>query len=50
MVDVFELVMTGEGLTVNKMVEGAPTQLPAFDVGVTIYSTVPAVAFGLVKA
>lgn len=48
-VDVFRFVTTEEGLTVTNIVDDAPTQLPVVDVGVTIYSTVPAVAFGLVK-
>jgi hypothetical protein len=37
------LVTTGVGLTVTVIVNGAPGQPPATDVGVTIYSTVPAV-------
>jgi hypothetical protein len=37
-------VTAGVGLTVTVMVYGAPTQLPVTDVGVTIYSTLPAVA------
>jgi hypothetical protein len=36
-------VTAGVGLTVTVMVNGAPVQLPVTDVGVTIYSTVPAV-------
>jgi hypothetical protein len=31
------LVTTGVGLTVTVIVNGAPTQLPVVDVGVTIY-------------
>jgi len=33
---VFEVVITGAGLTVNVMVKGAPTHAPIEDVGVTI--------------
>jgi hypothetical protein len=36
-------VTTGEGFTVTVIVYGLPMQLPVVDVGVTIYSTVPAV-------
>ena len=44
-------VITGVGLTVTVIVYGAAAgQLPPVDVGVTIYSTVPAVALlGLVS-
>jgi hypothetical protein len=38
------LVTAGVGLTVTVIVYGAPTQLPVTDVGVIMYSTVPAVA------
>lgn len=44
------LLTAGVGLTVTVMVKGAPGQPPAVDVGVTIYSTVPAVVLlGLVS-
>jgi predicted transcriptional regulator len=44
------LVTAGVGFTVTVMVNGAPTQLPVTEVGVTIYCTEPAVALlGLVK-
>jgi hypothetical protein len=39
-----ELVTTGLGLTVTVIVNGEPPQLPEPEVGVTIYSTLPAVA------
>jgi galactitol-specific phosphotransferase system IIC component len=43
-------VTSGLGLTVTVIVNGAPVQLPVVDVGVTIYSTDPAVALpGLVN-
>jgi hypothetical protein len=38
------LVTAGLGLTVIVIVNGAPAQLPVLEVGVTIYSTLPAVA------
>src|SRR5687768_6276027 len=38
------VVTTGVGFTVIVTVYGDPEQLPVVDVGVTIYSTVPAVA------
>lgn len=45
-----ELVTIGVGLTVTIIVNGAPEQEPAMEVGVTIYCTVPAVALpGLVS-
>jgi hypothetical protein len=37
------LVTAGVGFTVTVMVNGAPTQLPVVEVGVTMYCTVPAV-------
>ena len=44
------VVRTGFGFTVTVMVRGEPEQEPAADVGITMYSTVPAeVASGLVK-
>jgi hypothetical protein len=44
------LVTTGLGFTVTVIVNGAPTQPPVVDVGVTIYCTDPAVALlGLVS-
>jgi hypothetical protein len=44
------LVTAGRGFTVNVAVNGAPTQPPVMEVGVIIYSTVPAVALpGLVS-
>jgi hypothetical protein len=39
---VFAVVTTGVGFTVIVMVNGAPTQPPVVDVGVTIYCTDPA--------
>jgi hypothetical protein len=43
-------VMTGLGFTVTVIVYGAPAQVPVVEVGVTIYSTVPAVLLpGLVS-
>jgi len=38
------LVTTGIGLTVTTMLYGLPAHEPVVDVGVTIYSTVPATA------
>jgi len=38
-----EVVICGVGLTVTVITKGAPTQLPVTDVGVTMYSTFPAV-------
>jgi hypothetical protein len=47
---VAELVTAGVGFTVTVIVNGAPAQLPVTEVGVTIYSTVPAVVLlGLVS-
>jgi hypothetical protein len=44
------LVTTGVGFTVTTILYGAPAQFPVTDVGVTIYSTVPAFALlGLVS-
>jgi hypothetical protein len=44
------LVTTGVGFTVMVIVNGDPAQLPVVDVGVTMYSTLPAVALpGLVS-
>jgi hypothetical protein len=44
------LLTAGLGLTVTVIVNGAPAQAPVVDVGVTIYSTLPAVALlGLVS-
>ncbi len=40
-VAVFAVVTEGFGLTVTVIVYGAPSQLPAVAVGVTMYSTVP---------
>ena len=37
------LVTAGVGFTVTVIVNGAPTHEPVMEVGVTIYSTVPAV-------
>jgi hypothetical protein len=43
------LVTDGFGLTVTVIVKAAPVHVPVVEVGVTIYSTVPAVALlGLV--
>src|SRR5665213_360818 len=41
----FTGVTTGEGFTVTVMVYGSPAQPPVVEVGVTIYSTVPASVF-----
>jgi hypothetical protein len=38
------LVTDGFGLTVTVIVKAAPVHVPVVEVGVTIYSTVPAVA------
>jgi hypothetical protein len=44
------VVTVGDGFTVTVIVYGAPVQLPVVDVGVTTYSTVPAVVLlGLVR-
>ncbi len=44
------LVTAGVGLTVTVIVSGVPTQEPVLEVGVIIYSTLPALALlGLVK-
>ncbi len=40
---VFAVVTTGRGLIVTVIVKGLPAHEPPVDVGVTIYSTVPAV-------
>jgi hypothetical protein len=49
-VAVFAVVTVGDGFTVTVIVYGAPVQLPVVDVGVTTYSTVPAVVLlGLVR-
>jgi len=49
-VAVFELVTAGAGLTVTVIVRGVPTHEPTVEVGVTMYSTVPAmVLLGLVS-
>jgi len=42
-VEVLDVVTEGWGLTVTVIVNGAPVQLFAVDVGVIIYLTVPAV-------
>lgn len=43
-------VMTGAGFTVTVIVNGAPIQDPAIEVGVTTYATVPdTVVLGLVR-
>ena len=42
-VAVLAVVTTGDGFTVTVIVYGAPVQVPVVDVGVTIYSIVPAV-------
>ena len=39
-----DVVTTGDGFTVTVIVYGLPIQVPAVEVGVTIYSTLPAVA------
>ena len=50
MVFVEAVVTTGIGLTVTVMAVAAPVQVPVVDVGVTTYSTVPALALlGLVN-
>lgn len=41
-VTAFPVVIAGVGFTVTVIVNGAPAQPPAMEVGVTIYSTVPA--------
>src|SRR6266542_4214986 len=47
---VFAVVTTGRGLIVTVIVKGLPAHEPPVDVGVTIYSTVPAVELlGLVR-
>jgi hypothetical protein len=47
---VFKVVTTGVGFTVKVIVVGEPAQAPPVEVGVTIYSTEPAVALpGLVR-
>jgi hypothetical protein len=47
---VVPVIRTGFGFTVTVIVNGAPTQPPPVEVGVTIYSTDPAVAsLGLVS-
>ncbi len=44
------VVTTGIGLTVTVIVVAAPAHVPVVDVGVTMYSTVPALALlGLVN-
>ena len=44
------LVTSGSGLTVTVIVKGEPAHVPAVELGVTIYSTIPAVALlGLVN-
>ena len=50
MVAVLAVVTEGFGFTVTVIVYGKPAQLPVEDVGVTMYSTDPAVALlGLVS-